>query len=103
MTPDELRNIIAYLRERVSVDSEKTEDSVVITFNPPLLTDMIDNGLNEESSKSILNADWWNEMVTDIIETPEFCEPEDPPEEVLEYAMDVVTDYLRKRVTLSGA
>ncbi|MFC1838914.1 hypothetical protein ACFL1N_04980 [Thermodesulfobacteriota bacterium] len=102
MTPDELRNIIAYLRERVDVDSEKTEGGVVIIFNAPSLNDMTGAGLNLEGSKMILEAGWWDEMVTDIIETPDFCEWEDPPEQVLEYAKDVISDYLRKRVTLNG-
>lgn len=101
MTPDELRKIIAYLREKVGVDSEKTEESVVITFDAPSLSDMTGAGLSIEGSKSILEAEWWNEMVTDIIETPDFCEPEDSSEQVLEYARDVVSDYLRKRVTLN--
>ena len=102
MTPDELRSIITFLRERTGIDPEKAEGGVVITFNAPSLNDMTDADLNMEGSKSILEAEWWNEMITDIIETPDFCEPEDPPEQALEYAKDVVTDYLRKRVILNG-
>ena len=100
MTPDELRSIITFLRERTGIEPEKAEDGVVITFNAPSLNDMTDAGLNMEGSKSILEAEWWDEMVTDIIETPDFCEPGDSPEQVLEYAKDVVTDYLRKLVKL---
>jgi hypothetical protein len=39
-------------------------------------------------------------MVTDIVETPEMCDPEDPPEQVLAYARDVVSEYIRKRAEL---
>lgn len=102
MTSDELRSIIACLRERVGVDPEKKEGSVVVTFNAPSLNDMAGAGLNMEGSKNILEAEWWDEMVTDIIETPDFCEAEDPPYQVLEYAKDVVSDYLRKRIILNG-
>jgi hypothetical protein len=39
-------------------------------------------------------------MVADIIETPEMCDPEDAPEQVLQYARDVVAEYIRKRASL---
>ena len=57
-------------------------------------------GLDPAGSKEILNAAWWDEMVKDIIETPDFCDADDPPEQVLLYARDVVMDYLRKRIKL---
>jgi hypothetical protein len=37
-------------------------------------------------------------MVTDVVETPEFAEPEDSPEQVLNYAKDVVREYIWKRL-----
>ena len=40
------------------------------------------------------------EMTADIVETPDLCEASDPPQQVLEYAKDVVSEYLRKRVQL---
>jgi hypothetical protein len=39
-------------------------------------------------------------MVTDVIETPEMCESDDSPHQVLEYARDVVSEYIRKRAAL---
>jgi hypothetical protein len=30
------------------------------------------------------------------------CDPEDPPHQVLEYARDVVSEYIRKRFPLNG-
>ena len=37
-------------------------------------------------------------MVADIIDTPEFAEPDESPEQVLQYARDVVVEYFRKRL-----
>ena len=50
---------------------------------------MIKAGLNEEGVKRLLNVPWWDEMVDDIIETPEMCDPDELPQEILEYARDV--------------
>ena len=45
---------------------------------------------------------WWDEMVTDVNETPDACDPDDPPHQVLEYAKDVVSEYVRKRFPLNS-
>ena len=102
MTPHELRAIMAYLRERVCVDLNEARSPVVITFLAPTEEEMISAGLNAEGVKQLLHVPWWEEMVTDIIETPDYCDPGDSPQQVLEYAKDVVSDYIRKRVSLSG-
>ena len=57
-------------------------------------------GLNAEGSRQILAAPWWDEMVDDVVETPEMCDPEDPAAQVLQYARDVVSEYIRKRAQL---
>ncbi len=62
---------------------------------------MIDAGLNAEGVKRILRVPWWEEMVADIVETPDYCDPGDSPQQVLEYARDVVSDYIRKRFPLN--
>jgi hypothetical protein len=100
MTPDDLKKIISFLNGRVSIGGDKADSPLKIIFDTPDLATMIKAGLDEEGSKEILNAGWWEEMVNDIIETPDFCDPDDPPEQVLIYARDVVTDYLRKRVRI---
>jgi hypothetical protein len=102
MTPDELRAIMASLRERVCLDPKEAKSPVVITFHAPTEEEMIGEGLNAEDVKRILRVSWWEEMVTDIIETPDYCDSGDSPQQVLEYARDVVSDYIRKRVSLSG-
>ena len=102
MTPEELRLTMAYLREEVRLGPKETESQIVITFLAPTEDDMIDAGLNAEGVKRLLQASWWDEMVTDIIETPEYCDPSDSPQQVLEYARDVVSDYIRKRFPLDS-
>ncbi len=102
MTPEELRSIIAYLRQRVHLGSREAKSPVVITFNSPTEEDMIDEGLNAEEVKRILHVSWWEEMVADIVETPDMCDPGDPPQQVLEFAKDVVSEYIFKRFPLNS-
>ena len=102
MTPEELRAIMAYLRERVHLGSQEAKSPVVITFHAPTEEEMIGVGLNAEGVKRILRVPWWEEMVADIVETPDYCDLNDYPQQVLEYARDVVSDYIRKRFPLNG-
>ena len=73
----------------------------MIMFQAPTEGMMIDAGLNAKGVRRLLRVPWWEEMVADIVETPDFCEPDDSPEQVLEYARDVVSDYIRKRFPLN--
>jgi peptide subunit release factor 1 (eRF1) len=100
MNPDELREIMEFLRRRVHLEVGETADGIAVRFEAPSVADMVAAGLHPEGSRSILSAPWWDEMVTDVVETPEMCEPEDTAEEVLAYARDVVSEYVRKRATL---
>lgn len=100
MEPDELREIMEFLRGRVHLEAGGTGDPVVIRFDVPSLADMTAAGLDPDGSQSVLTAPWWDEMVTDVVETPEMCEPEDTPEEVLDYARDVISEYIRKRAKM---
>jgi len=101
MIPEELRAIMAYLRQKVNLGSGEAESPVLITFDGPTENEMISAGLNEQGVKRLLGVPWWDEMVTDIIETPDFCESTDLPQQILEYARDVVSDYIRKRFPLN--
>ncbi len=94
MTAEELRALMEYLRAKVCL--QDSDDSIAIEFITPTENEMIDAGLNEKGVKRILNVSWWGEMVEDIVETPEMCDPEDPSLRVLEYAKDVVSEYIRK-------
>jgi len=102
MTPEELRAILAYLRDRVQLGSQHGGNSITITFLSPTADEMVGAGLNAEGVDQTRHAPWWKEMVTDIVETPDYCEPDDSPEQILEYARDVVSDYIRKRVSLQN-
>ena len=99
MTPDELRDIMEYLRQRVRL-SERTGDGIGIEFDAPTVDTMVEAGMDPDGSQRILAAPWWEEMVEDIVDTPDMCEPDDSPEQVLEYARDVVSEYIRKRAEL---
>jgi len=101
MTPEELRAIMVYLMERVQLATPEAETPVVITFPAPAEVEMIAAGLNAEGVRRILRVPWWEEMVADIEETPEMCDAEDSPQQVLEYARDVVSEYVRKRFPLN--
>ncbi len=100
MTREELRAIMEYLRQKVRLNNPQTSDAVTIAFDAPTADEMASADLNVEGSRRILDAAWWEEMLTDIVETPEMCEPDDSPEQVLEYARDVVSEYIRKRAEL---
>lgn len=102
MKPEELLAIMDYLRDRVRLSPRETGDPAAIDFDAPAEKEMIDAGLNSEGAGRILRVPWWEEMVTDIVETPEMCEPDDSAEEVLEYARDVVSEYIRKRFPLNA-
>ena len=100
MTADELRVIMDFLRQKVHLKDGGAEGDVTISFDAPTPDEMVRAGLDAEGCGTILDAPWWDEMVSDIVETPEMCDPEDPPERVLEYARDVVSEYIRKRASL---
>ena len=99
MTPDQLREIMEYLRGRVAL-GEPEDGEVTIRFDAPTAEAMIEAGLDADGCRQIVESPWWDEMGTDVVETPDMCYPEDPPEQVLEYAKDVVTEYIRKRAEL---
>lgn len=100
MTADELRAIMSYLTDKVQLETESPGESVRIIFERPDRDTMIAGGLNPAGTDLILSAPWYEEMITDIVETPDFCEPDDTADQMLAYARDVVTDTLRKRVSL---
>ncbi len=100
MNADELREIMEFLKQRVHPKDQAAGGEVAVGFEAPTPDDMAAAGLDSEGCRQILDAPWWDEMVDDIIETPEMCEPDDPPEQVLQYARDVVAEYIRKRAKL---
>ncbi len=97
MKADELWAIIEFLRRKVRLKDGGSDGGVCIEFATPTRDEMIGVGLDAEGCTAILEAPWWEEMVTDILETPGMCDPDDSPEQILEFARDVVAEYLRKR------
>jgi hypothetical protein len=96
MTPEKLRRMMSYLEERVELG-----DGPTIRFELPGEDEMIASGNDAEGVRRLLAAPWLAEMVEEVRETPEFCEPGDPPEQVLRYARDVIQEYIRKRFELA--
>ncbi|MCG6923320.1 MAG: hypothetical protein LJF15_19885 [Acidobacteria bacterium] len=97
MTPEELRSVIAYLEGRVRLADEASRS---IVFEMPSEGELLEAGLNPEGVRRLLGAFWLPDMVSEILETPEFCEPEESLEQLLGYARDVVGEYIRKRFSL---
>jgi hypothetical protein len=97
VTPEDLRDVIAYLERHVRLADG---DSRSIVFEMPSEGELLEAGLNPEGVRRLLAAPWVSEMVSEILETPEFCEPEESSEQLLRYARDVVGEYVRKRFPL---
>jgi hypothetical protein len=72
-------------------------DDPVVAFDAPTAEDFHLQGFDGDMVALTLGAKWWPEMILDIIDTPEFAEPDETPEQVLKYARDVVVEYFRKR------
>ena len=100
MSPDELRAVMEFLRRKVSLKDGGAAGAVTIAFEAPSPDELEQAGLHAEGRRPILEAPWWDEMVSDIVETPDMCDPDDAPEQVLEYARDVVSEYIRKRAEI---
>jgi len=92
----ELQAIMKYLMDKVSLNLQQDENEITINFDAPTENEMIEAGLNSDGVKRILKVQWWDDMVEDIVETPDMCEPEDSSEQVLQYAKDVISEYIRK-------
>lgn len=97
LTPDELRELIAHLESRVRPDEA---DARRVAFEMPGEAELLEAGLDPEGVHRLLAAPWIAEMVSEVLETPDFCEPGDTAEQILRYARDVVGEYIRKRFPL---
>ena len=95
METDEIRQLIQWLQELVTL---ATGDELKISFTEPTADDFSAKGFDAEVVTITLGSQWWSEMVKDIVETPEYAEPDESAEQVLSYAKDVVSEYVRKRL-----
>lgn len=96
MDKDEIRRLYEWIQGRVELHS--IGDDLTISFDEPAAGDLAAQGFSTEAVERTIGSSWWREMVTDIVETPEFAEPDDSPEQVLAYAKDVVREYIWKRL-----
>lgn len=96
MTKEEIKRLIVYVQDRVTLSGGA--DEISIDFAEPSEAHLRAEGFDDEMIGLTLGRDWWSEMATDIVETPEFAEPDESPEQVLQYARDVVSEYVRKRL-----
>jgi len=96
MEADEIKRMYEWIQQRVHLADET--DGIAITFDEPDAEAFSGAGFVPEAIERTLESDWWAEMVTDIIETPDFAEPGESPDQVLEYARDVVKEYVAKRL-----
>jgi hypothetical protein len=97
MTADDLRKLIEFVEGRVRIAESGGRG---IEFEPPTERELLEAGLHPDGVRQLLQAPWLREMVADVRETPDFCDPGDAPEQVLRYARDVVVEYFRKRFRL---
>jgi hypothetical protein len=96
MDADEIKRMYEWIQGRVAL-ADGT-DGIAVSFDEPNADDFAEAGFATEAAELTLSSDWWEEMVTDIVETPDFAEPGEGPEQVLEYARDVVKEYVAKRL-----
>lgn len=96
MDTDEIKRLYEWIQTRVIIDEEA--DGIAIAFNEPDPDDFADAGFDPELVDLTLESDWWEELVIDIVETPDYAEPGEAPDQVLEYARDVVKEYIAKRL-----
>lgn len=98
-TPDQLREIVDYLQNRVNL---VRADDRTIAFEPPTSAEMTAGGLDAATVNRLLAVPWWQEMIDDIIDTPDFAEPEASEEVVLGYARDVIREFIGKQFPIDG-
>ena len=96
MEKADIKRAYEWIQEQVRL--VPSADDPVIAFKAPTAEDFKANGFDDEMATLTLQSRWWPEMVADIIDTPEFAEPDESPEQVLQYARDVVVEYFRKRL-----
>jgi hypothetical protein len=96
MDADEIRRMYEWIQGRIHLAD--ATDGIAITFDQPNADDFEAIGFTPEAVELTLQSDWWSDMATDIIETPDYAEPGEGPEQVLEYARDVVKEYVAKRL-----
>ena len=96
MEADEIKRMYEWIQVRVTLAD--ATDGISIMFDEPGPDEFSGAGFGAEAIELTIGSDWWTEMTTDIVETPEYAEPGESPEQVLGYARDVVKEYVAKRL-----
>ena len=96
MDSNEIKRMYEWIQGRVTLAD--VTDGIAISFDEPNSDDFSEAGFAPEVVELTRESDWWAEMATDIVETPEYAEPGESPKQVLQYARDVVVEYVRKRL-----
>jgi hypothetical protein len=98
MKKEDIGKMIGFLKDRIKIEKQGGDDTFVVSFDNPTYEEVLSANINPTVIDAVLKSSWWEEMITDIIETPDFCDPEADEEEVLRYARDVVFEYIGKRI-----
>jgi hypothetical protein len=96
MEKEQIIRLHEWFQGRITLD--EGADAVKVIFNEPAAEDFKKEGFDEETVNLTIKSDWWAKMVTDVIETPDFAESDETPEQILQYARDLVVEYIRKRL-----
>ncbi len=88
---------MAYLQGCVQLGPADETGRCTVLFHTPTPEAMERAGLDGEGCRRILAAEWFAEMVEEVVTTPDLCDPAEPEGMVLRYARDVVAEYPRKR------
>ena len=97
MDKQDIRTALEILQDRVRMEVAD-DGSCMVSFEDLDRDGMKAIGIADEVADVLAGAPWWEEMVEDVADTPDFCEPDDTPEQVLRYARDVVQEYVFKRL-----
>jgi hypothetical protein len=73
-------------------------DSCSLAFEDLDRDGMLALGIVPEVADRLAGTAWWSDMLGDVAETPDFCEPDATDDEMLELARDVVREYVAKRL-----
>jgi len=96
MDSEQIQKMNQWLQSRITM--KQADDTIKIEFDEPGAEDFYAQGFDEETVQRTLKSSWWGEMATDIVETPDFAEPNDSAEQILKYARDLVVEYVGKRL-----
>ncbi len=96
MDREKIVKLIDWLKDNVSLGGG--EGGVKIIFDELDAEDFENAGFGGEIIELTLYSSWWNDMLSDLIETPDFAEPDDSPVIVLGYACDLIQEYVSKRL-----